>query len=71
MAIKTRNTEVEFVLPQAANFIRSVTSALTKQLKREDTADLDVPTLLSRAKSIATQDSFIMLLTEKDSGQDE
>lgn len=70
MAIETKNTEVELVVPQTANFVRSVTSALTKQLKREDAATLEVPTILSLAKSLVTRDSFIMLFTVKEDNQD-
>jgi len=65
MAIKKENTELEFLPPQSSGYIRSINTALRKQLQNEDTATLTVPTLLSRAKALVNKDRFIMLLTVK------
>ena len=66
MATDLKNTEMEVVAPHPANYIRSLTLALSKQLKEQDEARLDVPTLLSRAKSLVNKKSFILLFTSKE-----
>lgn len=64
------NTELEIVAPHSANFIRSVNSALVKQLKATDQGTLEIPTLLSRAKSLVFRKSYIAILTTKEESSD-
>ncbi len=61
-----KNAELELIPPQSANFLRSITHAIAKQLKAKDTASIGVPTLLARARALVTQKSFITLLTSKE-----
>jgi hypothetical protein len=62
----TKNTEMEIIPPHPANYVRSVTGILTKQLREQDDANLEVPTLLSRAKSLVNKKSYIILFTTKE-----
>ena len=66
MTIKKANTEVEIIIPHSSNYIRSLVNNLTNKLKQESEATVEVPTLLTRAKSLVNRDSFIMLFTTKE-----
>lgn len=65
MATKLENTEMEIVAPHPANYLRSVTNALSTQLKQQDEGVVEVSTLLERAKSLVNKKSFIVLFTTK------
>lgn len=60
------NTETEFVPPHPTNYIRAINDAMAKQLREEDTSLLEVPTLLSRAKSLVNRKNYIALMTTKE-----
>lgn len=62
----TTNTEMEVIPPHPSNYIRSLTNALAKQLRENDDAFLEVPTLLSRAKSLVNKKNYVILYTTKE-----
>lgn len=61
----TTNTEMEIIPPHPANYIRSLTMILSKQLREKDVATVEVPTLLSRAKTLVDKKNYIVLFTTK------
>lgn len=63
MSDNQNNTvELEIIPPHASNLLRSVNTSIARQLKEGDTATVEVPTLIARAKIFVERKGFMATL---------
>jgi hypothetical protein len=61
-----KNSEVEYVPPSPSNFVRAINNAYLRVLKESDSATVNTPTLLTKAKTLVERKSFIALFSTKE-----
>ncbi len=57
--------ELIVIPPHASHYLRSIINIGSQQLKEEDIAEIEVPTLLARAKAFVNKKGYLALLTTK------
>ena len=62
----SKNTEMVIVTPDSTAYLRALVIDLTRQFKEEDTGFMEVPTILSRAKTLVNKKEYIVFFTNRE-----